>query len=166
MQKKAEVFSELKETFKDKKLMYLNLVNQPTYVDDLRLFKKPKMIKRELERLGRVLTEETKLTYLKVQNIVFILQIEVDEQVLHQELTRLINIQRLRGFATEKCTSISMEFREVTDEMDLIKDKFTPDLIQSMSKRVTKLYLNFGQIKQIRFLHLLPNLKVLFIRKN
>jgi hypothetical protein len=59
-----------------------------------------------------------------------------------------------------------MEFRDVTDEMDMISTKFSPELMASFSKRVTKLYLNFGMVKSVTFLSMLPNIKVLFIRKN
>jgi len=59
-----------------------------------------------------------------------------------------------------------MEFRDVTDEMDLISTKFTPELMTSFSKRVTKLYLSFGMVKCVKFLLILPNIKVLFLRKN
>ena len=71
--------------------------------------------------------------------------------MLHQELKKLINLQRLKTFAIEKVTSVSMEFREVTDEMDMISQKFPDYLIKSFSKRVSKLYLNFGMIKSITF---------------
>ena len=48
---------------------------------------------------------------MKVNRTVFILQIQVEEKVLHQELIKLVNLQRLKSFAQEKVTSVSMEFR-------------------------------------------------------
>ena len=59
-----------------------------------------------------------------------------------------------------------MEFREVTDEMDMIESKFPPYLMESFSKRLTKLYLNFGYVEKLGFLKLFPNLKVLYVRNN
>jgi hypothetical protein len=32
----------------------------------------------------------------------------------------------------------------MTNEMDLMQEKLTPELLASFNKRVTKLYLNFG----------------------
>ena len=50
--------------------------------------------------------------------------------------------------------------------MDLISLKFPEYLLNSMTKRVTKLYLNYDMVKNIEFLSLFPKLKVLFIRNN
>ena len=88
------------------------------------------------------------------------------EDVLQKELIKLININRLRNYASDKCNSVSMEFREVTDEMDMIEGKFPPELMESFSHRLSKLYLNFGYIEKLAFLGLFPNLKVLYIRNN
>jgi Leucine-rich repeat (LRR) protein len=59
-----------------------------------------------------------------------------------------------------------MEFREVTDELDLIRTKFPKDLLIGFSQRLTKLYLNFGMIKHLSFLDLFPLLKVFYISNN
>lgn len=75
-------------------------------------------------------------------------------------------MHRLKTYALEKCNSVSMEFRGVTDEMNLITTKFPTDLMSSFSKRLTKLYLNFGMMDNVTFLNVLPNVKVLFIRGN
>ena len=50
--------------------------------------------------------------------------------------------------------------------MDMISQKFPDYLMKSFSKRVSKLYLNFGMIESIKFLPIVPNLKVLFLRNN
>ena len=87
------------------------MLKHPVYVDDIKLLKKPRAIKNEIESLKDIISEDTPITYMKVNRTVFILQIQVEENVLHQELIKLINLQRLKSFAQEKVTSVSMEFR-------------------------------------------------------
>ena len=108
-------YGDLLTDFQDKKIKFVNLMNHPTYVEDLKLLKKPKMILREIESYKNVLSEDTMITYLDKKSTFFILQIEVDETLLQKELVKIININRLKSFAEEKCISVSMEFREVTD---------------------------------------------------
>ena len=72
----------------------------------------------------------------------------------------------MKNYAVEKSSSVSMEFREVTDEMDLIKIKFPEELLSSFSERLTKLYLNFGMISKLTFLDIFPNMKVFYVRNN
>ena len=50
--------------------------------------------------------------------------------------------------------------------MDMLTQKFPEHLLKSFSKRVTKLYLNFGKVASVKFLPIVPNLKVLFLRNN
>lgn len=63
-----------------------------------------------------------------------------------------------------------MDFRQMTTEMSLIQKEemkyFTKQLYENFSKRVTKLYLNFGKIKEITFLYSFPNIKVLYLSSN
>jgi hypothetical protein len=90
-------------------------MKHPVYLEDVKLLKKPKLIVREIESLKGVLQEDTKLTYLKIYTTIFILHIEVEEEILKKELVKIININRLRANALDKVNSVSMEFREVTD---------------------------------------------------
>jgi Leucine-rich repeat (LRR) protein len=50
--------------------------------------------------------------------------------------------------------------------MSLIKTKFPRDLMASFSNTLIKLYLDFGNVKEITFLKYLPNIYVLFLREN
>lgn len=159
-------YKDMRDHFDKSKIRFVNLMKHPVYVEDIKLFKKPKVIEKEINSLKNILEEDTLITYLKVGRTVFILQVEVQEDVLQKELIKLININRLRNYAYDKCNSVSMEFREVTDEMDMIEGKFPPELMESFSQRLSKLYLNFGYIEKLTFLGLFPNLKVLYIRNN
>lgn len=159
-------YKQLLSNFKQSKFKYINIMKSPAYIDDLRILKKPKLILREMSSFKDTLNEDTFITYLKIYKTVFIVQINVEEAVLHAELIKVINMHRLKTYALEKCNSVSMEFRGVTDEMSLIMTKFPSDLMASFAKRLTKLYLNFGMVENVRFLSFLPNVKVLFIRGN
>ena len=59
-----------------------------------------------------------------------------------------------------------MEFRELTDEMDLIKVKFPKELMDSFSRKLTKLFLSFGKIQNLSFLENFPNIKIFYISNN
>ena len=141
-------------------------MRHPVYVEDLKLLKKPKVIQREIESFKNVLTEDTKVTYLKLYRTILILQVDVEEEVLQKELIKIININRLRTYATEKCHSVSMEFRQVTDEMDIIALKFPTEMMASFSRKLIKLFLSFGNITQLSFLEHFPNVKIFYITNN
>ena len=68
-------YKELLDNFTEKKLKYVNMLKHPTYIDDLKVIKKPKLIKREISSLKDIIQEDTLITYLKVNKMVFILQI-------------------------------------------------------------------------------------------
>ena len=108
-------YKNILDNFNQEKFKYINLLKHPVYIDDIKLFKKPKAIKKEVQSFKDVLHDDTQITYLKVNKTVYILQVQVEEKELHRELKKLINLQRLKNFAIEKVTSVSMEFREVTD---------------------------------------------------
>lgn len=88
---------------------------------------------------------------------------------MHQELVKILNISKLRSYAVEKSFAVSMDFRQMTDEMALIRTglkEFPRPLYDNFSKRVTKLYLNFGAIKEITFLADFPNIRLLYLSSN
>lgn len=50
--------------------------------------------------------------------------------------------------------------------MSLLKTKLPEYLMLDFSKRLVKLFLNFGKVKDITFLSNFPNIRVFFIRDN
>jgi hypothetical protein len=52
---------------------------------------------------------------------VILVQIETEEKALHEELVKILNISKLRSYAVEKSFAVSMDFRQMTDEMDIIQ---------------------------------------------
>jgi hypothetical protein len=40
---------------------------------------------------------------------------------LHSELVKILNVSKLRNYAIEKSFAVSMDFRQMTNEMDYIK---------------------------------------------
>jgi hypothetical protein len=169
VEKKTECLADVFESFQKEKLKYINLLKQPAHIDELKIIKRSKQIKKEARELRAVLTPETSLTYLKLDKIVILVQIEVEEKALHAELVKILNISKLKNYAVEKSFAVSMDFRHMTDEMDHIKSgikEFPKELYENFSKRVTKLYLNFGNIKDILFLSDFPNISVLYLSSN
>ena len=59
-----------------------------------------------------------------------------------------------------------MEFRQVTDEMDIIALKFPTEMMASFSRKLIKLFLSFGNITQLSFLEHFPNIKIFYITNN
>jgi hypothetical protein len=84
------------------------------------MIKRSKQIKKESRDLKATLAPETSLTYLKLDKTVILVQIEVEEKALHQELVKILNISKLKNYALEKSFAVSMDFRQMTTEMNLI----------------------------------------------
>ncbi len=108
-------YKELLDNFHQLKMKYVNVMKQPAFIDDLKIFKKPKLIRREMSSFKGILKEDTEITYLKVFKTIYLLQVEVKEDILQKEIVKAINLNRLKTYALDKCNSVSMEFREVTD---------------------------------------------------
>lgn len=76
-------YKQLLNNFKQSKLKYVNIMKKPAYIDDLKLLKKPKLILREMSSFKDILKEDTLITYLKIYKTVFIVQVDVEDAVLH-----------------------------------------------------------------------------------
>ena len=100
IEKVSTSYKDLLENFYETKIKCVNLMRHPVYVEDLKLLKKPKVIQKEIESFKNVLSEDTKVTYLKLYRTILILQVDVEEEVLQKELIKIININRLRTYAT------------------------------------------------------------------
>lgn len=169
LEKKTEPLADIFESFMKEKLKYITLLKQPANIEDLKLIKRSKQIKKEAAHLRNLLTPETGLTYLKLDKTVILVQIEVEERALHEELVKILNLSKLKNYAVEKSFAVSMDFRQLTNEMDLVKagtKDFPKPLYESFCKRVTKLYLNFGKIKEVTFLSDFPSIRVLYLSSN
>lgn len=66
------------DSFQKEKLKYLNLLRQPAHIDDLRLIKRNKQIRKESKELRNTLPPETVLTYLRLDKTVILVQVEVE----------------------------------------------------------------------------------------
>ena len=80
-------------------MKYINILKQPAYIEDMKIIKRSKQIKKESKDFKNILAPDTLITYLKLDKIVIIAQLEIEEKQLHAELVQYLNVTKLRNYA-------------------------------------------------------------------
>lgn len=65
----------------------------------MKIIKRSKQIKKESREFKNILAPDTLLTYLKLDKIVIVAQLDIEEKQLHAELVQYLNVGKLRNYA-------------------------------------------------------------------
>ena len=90
--------------------------------------------------------KDNKITCLKFNKTYILVRPKFSTATLDQKLNFRDNLNRFREFALGNSSIVAVERRNMTSELDMVKDKIGVKNYMNLCDKVEKLYLNFGKI--------------------
>lgn len=102
-----------------------------------------------MNNLSKTLKDEKVVIYM-FNNYFVLAQACVKGSVLRAEITKKVNISTIKSFIQKESDIVTMEFKNMTNELEQIATKFKPKLYNNFCQTIKKLFISNGNIESIK----------------